>query len=249
MDSENDFRHIKRVTIAEQVADQINDIIRSGTYKPGEKIPSQRELEEMMNISRPTLREAISRLISADILEAKQGQGYFVKQPSMNVSINCPLINGGEGQLRDLFEARLFTEASLAQLAAVFASDEEIAQLKDYLDRVEQGRLKDEEKAFGGNYLHLLIAKFSHNSLLESFEVSLLNLFSDYSDALVSNKNEDYYHKYELDPHRRIVDEIARRDPQAAYNESFIHIISYTNDIGIQEKYSIFYRGNGIRQR
>lgn len=242
--SDTQFKQIRKVTVAEQVAEQILDIIRSGEYKPGDKLPSQKELEQMMHISRPTLREAISRLISSEVIEARQGQGYFVCEPQVQVSIQYPLVNYNMRQLRDLFEARLFFEASLAQLAAAFATDDEIAQMQDFIRRVERDELTEEERPYGANYLHLLVAKFAHNKVLADFETSLLEILQQNpQQVFLSENGEDYRSKYEIDPHERIVDAIARHDPQAAYIESFEHILRYTNDMGMQDKYQVFIRG------
>lgn len=231
------FTKIKHVTVTEQVSQQICDMISSGHYNPGDKLPTQKQLEEMMGVSRPTLREAISRLISLGIIEARQGQGYFVKELTPDINILVPKLNDNDHKTRDLFEARLFLEAVLCQLAAVFASDEEIAELVSTHQRLESGELKWTSCVYGENHLHALIAKYSHNEFLSEFEYSILKHLEEYPELFLSTENEVSKGKYESVPHGLIVDAIQRRDPVAAYNESIRHILLYTDDIGLRKKY------------
>lgn len=242
MNNEQGFKQIKRVSMTESVAEAIQSMISSGVFNPGDKLPTQKELEEMMNVSRPTLREAISRLIVSDIIEARQGQGYFVKEQEISMNINCPvsLNNFDKEKISELFEARLLFEASLTQLAAICATDDEAAKLLDYIERSEKNQLTEEEMKGQGNYFHKMIADFSHNLILSGFESSLLNLFNNYEAAFVSHKNAEYHYKYEIDPHRRIAEAICEHNPFKAYSESFKHIVQYTTDIGIREKYQQF---------
>ncbi len=233
------FMKIKHITVTEQVSKQIQDMITSGRFKPGDKLPTQKELEEMMGVSRPTLREAISRLISAGIIEARQGQGYYVTGPNLNVNIRAQLIQYDEHKIRDLFEARLFLEATLSQLAATFATDEEIEELVKVCTQYETGDFPMENYTYGENQIHALIAEYSHNSLLADFERSILDLLAEYPDLFVSSVNAAYQKEYETLPHRLIVEAIRRRDPIAAYNEALRHILHYTNDIGLEKKYDI----------
>lgn len=231
------FIKVKHVTVTEQVSKQIKDMIESGRFKPGDKLPSQKELEQMMGVSRPTLREAISRLISSGTVEARQGQGYYVKEPNLNVNISAQLLQYDERKVRDLFEARLFLEATLSQLAATFATDEELENLLAICKRFEADDSLAQTSPFGENYIHALIAEYSHNKLLADFERSILELMEEYPDIFVSKSNETYQEKYETVPHRNIIDAIYRRDPIAAYNEAIRHILVYTEDAGLEKKY------------
>ena len=102
---DREFSKVKHITVTEQVSEQIHEMITSGRFKPGDKLPSQKELEAMMGVSRPTLREAVSRLITLGIIEARQGKGYYVQEP-MDISIAPMQISAEALQKRDLFEAR-----------------------------------------------------------------------------------------------------------------------------------------------
>lgn len=237
MSNDLEFMKVKHITVTEQVSKQIQDMISSGRFKPGDKLPTQKELEQMMGISRPTLREAISRLISSGAIEARQGQGYFVKEPNLKINISAQLIQYDYHKVRDLFEARLFLESTLSQLAAVFATDEELDRLARVCRQIEDGTFKMEEHTYGENYIHALIAEYSHNNLLAEFERSILDLMTEYPDLFVSLIDDVYQEEYERRPHHLIVEAICRRDPVAAYNEALRHLLHYMDDIGLEKKY------------
>ena len=149
---DREFSKVKHITVTEQVSEQIHEMITSGRFKPGDKLPSQKELEAMMGVSRPTLREAVSRLITLGIIEARQGKGYYVQEP-MDISIAPMQISAEALQKRDLFEARLFLEAVLGQLAAVFASKEELEDLQRTQQRLDSGDLTFDDCAYGENQI------------------------------------------------------------------------------------------------
>ena len=236
MPNDLEFMKVKHVTVTEQVSKQIQDMISSGRFKPGDKLPSQKELEEMMGVSRPTLREAISRLISSGAIEARQGQGYYVKEPNLKINISAQLIQYDYHKIRDLFEARLFLESTLSQLAAVFATDEELNHLAEVCRQLEEGEIRVEDQTYGENCIHAMIAEYSHNSLLAEFERSILKLLSEYPNLFVSIRDTMYQEEYELRPHHLIVEAICRRDPAGAYNEAQRHLMNYMNDIGLEKE-------------
>ena len=239
------FMKVKHITVTEQVSKQIQDMITSGQFKPGDKLPTQKELEQMMGVSRPTLREAISRLISSGAIEARQGQGYYVKEPNLKINISAQLIQYDYHKVRDIFEARLFLVSTLSQLAAVFATDEELEKLAEDCRKIEEGTFPLDEVPYGENHIHALIAEYSHNNLLAEFERSILDLLTEYPDLFVSLKNDTYQEEYETRPHHLIVEAICRRDPVGAYNEALRHMLHYMNDIGMEKKYdfSLLKRG------
>lgn len=72
------FQQIKQVKVSEQVAEQIRTSILAGEFSPGEKLPPERKLAEVFNVSRPKIREALNMLISAGLIITQQGGGTFV---------------------------------------------------------------------------------------------------------------------------------------------------------------------------
>ena len=75
--------------ISDQVFDQLRELIFRGDYQPGQKIMTERELAEALNVSRNSVREAINKLVTLRFLEQRQGQGTFVR--SMDEAVKIPL--------------------------------------------------------------------------------------------------------------------------------------------------------------
>lgn len=77
-----EFKHLSHITLKEQLYREILTQIQDGTYKPGDKIPTELQLSEMYDISRVTVRQTLARLVDEQILIKKAGKGTFVKTPS-----------------------------------------------------------------------------------------------------------------------------------------------------------------------
>ena len=75
------LKPIKPKRVSDQVFDQLRELIFRGEFKPGEQITPERELADAMNVSRTSIRDAISKLAVTGLLEQRQGQGTFVRKP------------------------------------------------------------------------------------------------------------------------------------------------------------------------
>ena len=125
------LKPIKPKRISDQVFDQLKELIFRGEMKPGQKIMPERELSEALNVSRTSVRDAISKLVVMGLLEQRQGQGTFVR--SMDSIQNNPLavaIDAQDATLEDLLEVRMGLECNAASLAAQRAVDSDIQFLE-----------------------------------------------------------------------------------------------------------------------
>jgi GntR family transcriptional regulator, transcriptional repressor for pyruvate dehydrogenase complex len=132
------IKPIKPKRISDQVFDQIRELIYRGTLKPGEKLMTERELAQAMNVSRTTIRDAIQRLVTMGLITQKQGQGTFVK-PMEAVEEN-PLAKAMESQsasLVDLLEVRLGLECNAAALAAQRADETDITAMQQSIEEMQ----------------------------------------------------------------------------------------------------------------
>jgi DNA-binding FadR family transcriptional regulator len=143
----------------EEAAEQIADKVRIGELRVGDKLPGERALAAQMQISRPTLREAVKVLVEAGLLEVRRGPGggMFVATDVAGV-----------------LEARRMLEPRVAQLAAVRATEEDFAALQRSIDAmralVDAGRaLKQEDRFLQLDVqFHLALARASGNATVES---------------------------------------------------------------------------------
>jgi GntR family transcriptional repressor for pyruvate dehydrogenase complex len=127
------LKPIRPKKISEEIVEQIKGLISNGDLKPGDRVPSERELASMLGVSRPSVREAIMVLSAMGFLEARQGGGPFVRALT-EASIMDPLAKLVEKRdpelLRALAEVRMGLESWSAYLAAQRANAEDLAELR-----------------------------------------------------------------------------------------------------------------------
>jgi GntR family transcriptional repressor for pyruvate dehydrogenase complex len=121
----------------DRVAEVISDEITSGRLSPGERLPSEVQLVEQLGVSRTVVREAVSRLRNAGLVEPRQGSGVFVLAPRMK-----PLDLSAEAQqtkasVLQVVEVRRAMEGEAAALAATRATPEDIRRIRAALDAID----------------------------------------------------------------------------------------------------------------
>ena len=137
------LKQITRVNIAEKVFEQLRDQILQGTWKEGEKLPSEQELTETLGVSRSSVGQAIRTLADYGMVETRNGTGTYVKrQISGNYMLNIVPI--GDLQFEDIVEVPDFLcliEDSVAAMAVQRCTQEELAEAcgmsRTYISKVE----------------------------------------------------------------------------------------------------------------
>ena len=159
----------KKTKLSEQTADRLYEMIADEhRYLPGSKLPNENELSEALQVSRTTLREAISFLVAQGVLEIRRGKGTFVAAQLPTAGLDLTALAGmrSRGRARDLFEMRLIFEPATAALACQRATDEELEQIRKKAEKVEL------EARIGGDWpladqeFHLAIMRASHNEYM-----------------------------------------------------------------------------------
>jgi GntR family transcriptional repressor for pyruvate dehydrogenase complex len=217
---------IQPKSIAEQVFEQLRDLIFRGYFKPGEKLPPERELAASLSVSRPTIKTAITKLVNKGLVEQRQGQGSFVRSQRSQYMDN-PLrevMDSEEVDLDDLLEVRSGLEVNAVRLAAERATPEDISILdsclQDMLSKVDQGQVgADEDVAF-----HMAIAYATKNP-------AQVFLMKHFYDLLFYGIKESRFHLYESgnlpqmgEQHAAILDRIRHHDPDGAQEAMLRHI-------------------------
>ncbi len=128
---------LKRKTLTSQVIDYVVEMIKSGQVKPGERLPTETELTQILGVSRTCVREAIKSLESLGLVNVRQRIGATVLEPSAANLLNAEQFSVAiqSQQTDDLLEFRKIMEVGLASLAAEKADDADITALKSALDR------------------------------------------------------------------------------------------------------------------
>ncbi len=225
------LKPIKHKRISDQVFDQLRELIFRGELKPGEQLMPERELSEALNVSRTTLRDAISKLVVMGLLKHKQGQGTFVRSPnSLERHHLAVAMEAQDATLQDLLEVRMGLECNAAALAAQRAVEKDIDFLKKSLEEmkeeVKSGRLGTEADVS----FHMAISYATKNPVQ-------VHIMKDFYDFLFVGIKESLLHLYEkseqietiLEQHTEIFRAIKNHDPEQAYRSMKRHI-TYVRD-------------------
>ncbi|WP_041580958.1 FadR/GntR family transcriptional regulator [Bacillus sp. 1NLA3E] len=156
-----------------QIYNQILSQIQSGSFNIGDKLPTERELCEQFGVSRAPIRQALSALELNGLIYSRQGEGVFVKNTQIASENSQSAILLESVSPEDIVEARMNIEPLICKFAALRATDEDIADLRTTIKKMEE-----ETKA--GHYvpetdeaLHNGIAKASHNDLFISIMAAI----------------------------------------------------------------------------
>jgi GntR family transcriptional repressor for pyruvate dehydrogenase complex len=209
-----DFEVIRRNKVYEEVAKQIERLILK-KLKPGDKLPSERELAEMLQVSRSSIRDAIRGLELMGLVDPRQGAGTIVREPSVE-SLTNPFSNALKRRqelVTELLDFRKMLEPPLAARAATHASADEISEMEEILQR-QEAKLSDGEAAIAEDAeFHYSIALASGNSVVLKVLDILMDLLRDTRERSLQVKGRP---EKSLAGHRRILAAIRRRDAEAA---------------------------------
>ncbi|MFC5447047.1 FadR/GntR family transcriptional regulator [Paenibacillus aestuarii] len=211
------MKSIKRETMSKQVVDRIIGLLKSRALNPGDKLPSELELCEMLFVSRPVLREALSSLETMGIIRRKTREGtYFAEKiGSKPYSIMLAL---SAGDIPAIMEARMALELGLVTIAAEKITSEQLRTLEQLLNEMSENK---EGYAPLDKEFHRVIAYSANNPILEGNIDPLLSMFDE---TLSQIALQDRSHESTLREHQAIYDALAKRDPVAAHASMYAHL-------------------------
>ncbi len=202
------------------VLDQISNLIRSGEFPIDSRLPTERELADRFDVSRPTIREAIIALEAKGEVEAKASSGVYVRE---NRSVIGDFTNGISAF--ELLEARVLLEGEAAALAARMISPDELRELKQALDVIKLEGVEDDSASGADRQFHSIIAKATHNQVLTKVIALLWDLQENLDHINKAHRsvcaNED--REMRIADHINIFDAIAYNDASAARNAMRSH--------------------------
>ncbi|MEL6958989.1 MAG: FadR/GntR family transcriptional regulator [Pseudomonadota bacterium] len=174
------FETIGHESVSEAAVAQVEDLIASGILRQGRKLPSERELAEMLGISRPKLREALKVLEDRGLVTTKHGEGTFVSALTGQAMLPALLALYGrhEPAFFDYLEYRREQERFAARLAAERATNADKERIKSILKDMELAwKAKDDEAERKADYaLHAAIVDASQNATLIHMMSSIYEL-------------------------------------------------------------------------
>ncbi|OQX15038.1 MAG: GntR family transcriptional regulator [Desulfobulbaceae bacterium A2] len=214
-----ELKPIKARKISDQVFEQIRDLIFRGQLKAGQQLTPERELAEMLAVSRTSVRNAINKLVVMGLLEHKQGQGTFVCSPETWRQRNpmAVAMDNSESTLKDLLEVRLGLECNAAALAAQRAEPHDLEFIAKSIQEMRQAFEEGGLGVEADTSFHMAIAFATKNP----FHVYIMKNFYEVLFMGIKQSHQGLYmepvhHRMILDQHTKIFGCIQQHDPKAA---------------------------------
>lgn len=206
---------IDRAGITELVVQRIKELLESGELRAGSRLPPERELADMLNISRPSLRTALKALSVMGIIRAKPGAGTYIAEEIPEVFTEpmqfMTLIHNTS--VEELFEARRIIEAGLAELAAERATDEDIAALNKEIEGMRQAVGDPENFLKHDIYFHQVMARAANNKLMSGVMDTIAQLLYHIRRRTISHSSDS---SEALEWHQKIVAAMQKHDAKRA---------------------------------
>jgi GntR family transcriptional regulator, transcriptional repressor for pyruvate dehydrogenase complex len=212
-------KKISTKKVSDSVVEQIEEMIKSGSFQAGEKLPSVRELCEMFGVGRSAVRDAITTLKGKGAVEVKQGEGTYILEFDSTRLFNNHLLLPGYRDISELFQVRKILEAEIAEMAALNRSEADLHLMEKILSNQS---IKGWESDY---HLHTAIAKAAGNEII----IQLVQFIS----ATMKKAMIDFHNYIEKNPttvqvienqHIRIYESIKLAIPQKAKQTMIEHL-------------------------
>lgn len=224
--TQHDERIVRR-KLSDEVFARLRDLIASGEFGPGDLMPSERDLMERFGVGRPAIREAMQALHNMGLIVVSHGERARVSELTARTMfkqidvVARMLVSTTPETLDQLKDTRRFYERGLVRLAAERATDADLDELEEIINR-QESHFGDQRLFIADDIaFHRKIAAISGNPMLEAMSESMLNwLFEYHTEMLIWTGKE----RITLSEHRAILDCLRERDMEAAEKAMIVHI-------------------------
>jgi GntR family transcriptional repressor for pyruvate dehydrogenase complex len=210
---------LRRDRLFEQVAHRIQNMIVAEHLRPGDRLPSERDLAESLNVSRSVIREAVRVLAVRGLVEVRSGSGTYIKEPKLS-DASAPIglflkLGQSPSGIDNLCEVRCTLEVAIAGLAAERATEEDIAAMEAAIDNMTNHAGDAEQFTFHDLSFHMALAAATQNDLYRVLLQPISDLLLDFRitaygyDAQSTIDNGLIYH-------RKLLSLIEERDAEGA---------------------------------
>ena len=215
-----------RRKLSDEIRMRLEEMIRDDVYPVGSTLPSEREMMEMFDVGRPSIREALFSLERMGLVRIKTGEKAKVTRPTpkdllSSLSGVANLLLEQPHGVEDFEQARLFMETSIARHAALHASDEQIATLREALKSNEEAIPKARLFAITDVAFHRVLTEIPGNPIFVAMHDALV-------DWLINQRrlpaDPDISNKRSFEGHLAIFEAIEARDPDAAARAMEVHL-------------------------
>lgn len=214
------------ISLSSHLTREVLSLILEEGLQPGDRLPSVKELADRFSVATPTMREALRLLQMAGNLDIRHGSGIYVTRAEPRLMVTNPYTGTlSTGTILNLLHARLMIEPGVAELAAIHATEKDIADLTDLLADAEShlsgGEAEDAVLGIVNMRFHRAIAEAAANSVLADVVFSLTEVHIKEQMAvldLYNNRRRDH------EQHKLILDAIRIHEAEAAGEMMRLHL-------------------------
>lgn len=205
---------VKRTRAYEEIVHQLAEMARQGELKPGDRLPAERELASAFGVGRPTLRQALTVLAEAGVVEIVAGSGIYLRRPVSEVTNGAAyamamVLMTEAKDLLDMLELRIAIESEAAYLAAERRSPEAVAKLRIAYEALEEALTVRQEAIQEDYQFHCAVAAATDNPIFVKVMVSLADLFLQmFRKTTASLYHEENRIRANLQEHQLIMEAI-----------------------------------------
>lgn len=225
---------MKRTRLYEGIVKQLTNLINNGSLKPGDRLPTERELAIQLNVSRTAIREALRSLETMGFIESKVGDGTFIKEITLNNVINpfSSILYQDKKLMVELIDVRLLLEVEVAKLAARRISAAKITDIERSLDLMEKEIVEGGIGIKGDNQFHNALAIAAENTAMSKILHMCGDLLNSTREVALKNMRDT---RIGLKQHREIFEAVKVGDEQKASELMKNHLEeAYKNVQGIR---------------
>lgn len=219
MTKKNPFQAVgSKDRLVDRVVNEIERLIIEGELEPETKLPPERELAEQLGVSRTVVRESVHILVARGLLETKHGVGTVVRQVTREqvvgpLNLYLRTHSAGNISFSDLHRVRSILEVEIAGIAALQATDEDIAQLRQIMANMEASQDDPETLAAHDANFHSALVETTHNPLLIVLVDSIRDLLQEYISLITPHIDSD---KEILQLHAELLECVEAKDAAGA---------------------------------
>jgi GntR family transcriptional repressor for pyruvate dehydrogenase complex len=216
------FTPVRSLRLSEEIIRQIARLVEDGSLKLDDRFPTERDLQERWQVSRPVLREAFRVLEMQGVVESRPGAGRYLRSDRIPdpARFRQAHLQANRTDLLQVWDAREAVEAKAAELAAMHASQAQIADIRKAVKKLTSGSLEDLQRFDFNREFHLAVAEASCNPTIIDMIATLIGRSNKIGFRAVMDPAA-----WEALPsrHMPILEAIAARDPAAARRAVIFH--------------------------
>src|SRR3989441_4879639 len=224
------YKIVRTSRLYEQIVQQVEESVRKGVLKTGDKLPAEREMAEQFGVSRTAVREAVKALREKGLVEAYSGRGTFVTDgtsQAIRQSLDLMIKIGQPDGSTHLAELRAILEPEIAALAATRVEEQHVATMRDAVAVMDRARHDPDAYIEADLDFHLALAEAAANPLILSLIDSIVGLLREQRMRIFKvpgGPERGQVH------HKRILDAMERRDAEKAREAMKAHLEQVRQD-------------------